>query len=1067
VNSDAVTCSATSGAFNDKNVGTGKTVTASGISLSGGSAGNYSVNTTAQTTANITKAAVTPSVTAVDKTYDGKTNATVTCSVQHLGADALGCADAAAFASPNVGPNITVNATNIYLTGGDAGNYDLTTTTATTTANITPATVTAKVTANNKIYDGNNVASIASCTVGPLFGTDSVTCSDSATFASAAVGTWTVTASGITLGGPAAGNYILPVNSATTTASITQKALTATVTASGKVYDATTAATITQCNLSGLAGTDAVTCSATSGAFNDKNVGTGKTVTASGISLSGGSAGNYSVNITAQTTANITKASVTPSVTAANKSYDGTTAATVTCSVPALLTDSLGCADAAVFSSPNVDNGITVTATNIYLTGGDSGNYDLTKTTATTIANITRAIVTAAVTANSKVYDGSNVASIASCSVTPLFGSDAVTCSGSATFAITAAGTWTVNATGITLGGPAVVNYILPVTTATATASITPKALTATVAAQDKIYNATTAATITQCNLSGVVGTDAVTCSATSGVFNDKNVGPAKTVTASGISLSGSAAGNYSVNSTAQTTANITKALATASVTGNNKVYDATTMATVTCSVSHLGDDSLGCADAAAFASPNVGAGIMVTATGLYLTGSDSGNYALTSTTASTTANITPATASVSTGNSSKYFGQGDPSPLTSATLSGFVPSDNVTASFTRETGEGVGAYHITTTLSPAGLLTNYSITNLGATFTILSASTTTTLASSLSGTAPVKVTLTATATNLSSPVPTFGSVTFWEGGNVIGSQPLAGGSASLPAFIPSLGTHVYKAVFTDSTNNFTGSSSSPSATPVVAMQGPSLNNNNYVVAINAPITVTATNSTPVTSAQWVFTGGASPVVASGTQAGNTISGTTSFTNVGIYYITLTSNDGAGGIGVVNSIDVTGTPLLGQVVVYDPTAGFVTGGGWITSAPGSFSSTSGFNPSLTGKATFGFVSKYQKGANVPTGETQFTFQLAGFDFHSTTYQWLVVSGNQAQYKGTGTINGSGAYQFLLTAKDGGNKSPGGFRIKILDANGVNVIYDNMATIAGTSDALSNTQQIGGGSITIH
>ena len=74
---------------------------------------------------------------------------------------------------------------------------------------------------------------------------------------------------------------------------------------------------------------------------------------------------------------------------------------------------------------------------------------------------------------------------------------------------------------------------------------------------------------------------------------------------------------------------------------------------------------------------------------------------------------------SVSSTNNGKYWGQSDPNPLTIASLTNFVGSDNVTASFSRAAGEAVGTYHITATLSPIGALANYTITNPGATFTI------------------------------------------------------------------------------------------------------------------------------------------------------------------------------------------------------------------------------------------------------------------------------------------------------------------------------------------------------------
>ncbi|HSK66644.1 MAG TPA: hypothetical protein VK888_06930, partial [Anaerolineales bacterium] len=110
---------------------------------------------------------------------------------------------------------------------------------------------------------------------------------------------------------------------------------------------------------------------------------------------------------------------------------------------------------------------------------------------------------------------------------------------------------------------------------------------------------------------------------------------------------------------------------------------------------------------------------------------------------------------------------------------------------------------------------------------------------------------------------------------------------------------------------------------------------------------------------------------------------------------------------------------------------------------------------ITGKATFGFVSKYRRGASVPDGNTEFQFKAGGLNFSSTSYQWLVVNqgGTNAQFKGYGTINGAGNYGFMLWATDG---SPDKFRIQIWDADTEVVVYDN-----GTD------QPIGGGSIVVH
>jgi hypothetical protein len=117
---------------------------------------------------------------------------------------------------------------------------------------------------------------------------------------------------------------------------------------------------------------------------------------------------------------------------------------------------------------------------------------------------------------------------------------------------------------------------------------------------------------------------------------------------------------------------------------------------------------------------------------------------------------------------------------------------------------------------------------------------------------------------------------------------------------------------------------------------------------------------------------------------------THSYTSAGIYDVSLTVNDGYVDSAVVKTF---------AVVVYDPSAGFVTGGGWIDSPAGAYTA----DPTLTGKATFGFVAKYQKGANVPSGNTEFQFKVGNLNFKSTSYEWLVVAGTQAIFKGVGTI----------------------------------------------------------------
>jgi hypothetical protein len=170
-----------------------------------------------------------------------------------------------------------------------------------------------------------------------------------------------------------------------------------------------------------------------------------------------------------------------------------------------------------------------------------------------------------------------------------------------------------------------------------------------------------------------------------------------------------------------------------------------------------------------------------------------------------------------------------------------------------------------------------------------------------------------------------------------------------------------------------------------------------------------------------------------------------------VYEVTFTITDSCGASG----------EGIQYIVFYDPSAGFVTGGGWINSPAGAYPAS----PLLTGKANFGFVSKYQKGQTIPTGETQFHFNAAGFKFDSDSYEWLVISGTKARYRGAGKVNGAGSYGFELTVIDGGTGSGvDKFRIKIWDQNlGNGVVYDNQMNAADGADP---TTIIGGGSIQI-
>ncbi|HET9443624.1 MAG TPA: choice-of-anchor D domain-containing protein, partial [Acidimicrobiales bacterium] len=196
-------------------------------------------------------------------------------------------------------------------------------------------------------------------------------------------------------------------------------------------------------------------------------------------------------------------------------------------------------------------------------------------------------------------------------------------------------------------------------------------------------------------------------------------------------------------------------------------------------------------------------------------------------------------------------------------------------------------------------------------------------------------------------------------------------------------------------------------------------------VTVSAPFTDAGANDTHTCSVAWGDGAGTAGTVAAGA-----CSATHTYTGPGIHTVVVTVTDDDGGAG---------TGVLQYVVVYDPKGGFVTGGGWIDSPPGAYTP----DPAFTGHASFGFVAKYLRG--VPAGSTEFTFQAADLDFRSTAYEWLVVSGPKAAFRGSGTVDGAGGYGFLLTAHDGQLNGGGGadrFRMKIWDAATGVVLYDN-------------------------
>ncbi|WP_304062759.1 YDG domain-containing protein [Pedobacter glucosidilyticus] len=723
VNGDVFTTANTTATFNNKNVGNNKTVSISGISISGTDALNYTVNTSTTTTAAITARTLAVTATATDKTYDGTTIATVTLADNRVNGDILTTANTTAtFNNKNVGSNKTVSIAGISISGTDAGNYTVNTTT-TATADITARTLAVTATATNKTYDGTTTATVT-FSDNRVSGDVLTATYTTAKFDNKNVGTGkAVSVSGISISGTDAGNYTANAT-ASTTAAITAKPLTVTATGINKEYDANTTATVTLSDnrING----DVLTTAYTAATFNNKNVGTGKAVSVSGISISGTDASNYTVNTSTTTTAAITAKLLTVTATGINKEYDANTTATVTLGDNRITGDVLTAAyTTATFNDKNVGTGKAISVSGISISGTDAGNYTV-NTTASTIANITAKALLISATGINKEYDANNTATV-SLGDNRITGDVLTAAYTTATFDNKNVGTGkAVSVSGITISGADAGNYTANTTTTT-TAAITAKLLTVSATGINKEYDANNTATVSLED-NRITG-DVLTAAYTTATFNNKNVGTGKSVAVSGISISGTDAGNYTVNTTASTTANITAKALLVSATGINKEYDANTTATVSLGDNRIAGDVFTAAyTTATFNNKNVGTGKAVSVSGISIGGTDAGNYTVNASTSTTAAITAKALLVTATGINKEY----DANNTATVTLSdNRITGDVLTAAYTTATfdnknvgnnktvsisgisisGTDAGNYTVNTTTSTTAAITRKALT--------------------------------------------------------------------------------------------------------------------------------------------------------------------------------------------------------------------------------------------------------------------------------------------------------------------------------------------------------------------
>ena len=377
------------------------------------------------------------------------------------------------------------------------GKYTTNTGTATVTVNPKAVTVSG-ITANDKVYDGTTNAGLdySAVTLGGVLENDTLTVTATGTMESADVGEKKVTISNLTLGGDSAANYVLAEsgNQTETTATITAKEVTATITPNGGTYGSVTAAAA---ELSGAVDGEnvPVTLTYTGNGYNDTAVPVNAgsyTVTAS--------IANSNYTLTGNTTADfvITPKAVTVSgITANDKVYDGTTNAVLDYSNAQfdgiLENDKLTVAAKGMFEKAEAGKQ-NVAISDLKLGGDSAANYVLAESgnQIETTATITAKQITVSITPNGGIY-GETITP-ATVTANDVVGEDApeitLTYTGTAndgteyngTTLPTKAGTYTIKASTTNA------NYTLDANTATAEFTVAKRGATVTPDNKSKVY---------------------------------------------------------------------------------------------------------------------------------------------------------------------------------------------------------------------------------------------------------------------------------------------------------------------------------------------------------------------------------------------------------------------------------------------------------------------------------------------------------------------------------------------------------------------------------------------------
>ncbi|TWU48137.1 beta strand repeat-containing protein [Rubripirellula reticaptiva] len=567
------------------------------LTASGGTSQlGYAINGYSGGTLTVNQKPISVPVVVDNKVYDGSTTAQMNATSSGVVAtDVVTIGGTATFANKNVGTGKTVNITGLNLTGTDAANYSLASTTDTSTADITPLSINVTgLTGENKVYDGTTLAALSgTATTAPIVGDDlQVVGSAIASFADKNVGTSkSIVVSGLSLAGDDANNYNI-IQPSGLAADITPAPLTIIANNDAKF--------VTKMDLAGYAGASYrgfvagedisnLTGSLSvlrSGIGSDESAG----IYADALAASGWSSSNYDITYvtgdytivpadqllvrfdnssstygdllglqllsaqymdTSETVHTLTPTSAVNGHYAFDDGVGGTAAFDVVLDGSSLSTSNYTNAGAFALGMENLD----VTSGNFSNSVSIVGNH-----------TVNRAAINVSASGVSKTYEGNTAMVNLSLDQTGDVNGDVLTLNGQGSYADRHAGTGLAYTVGnLELGGTDANNYYLTVgSTFTANDGvITPKNVTITAPPVAKVYDGNTNSVATTPQLQafttalGITGDSVASITLT---YDDKNVGTDKTLTASNIAINdGNGGGNYNITFTDNADSSITR----------------------------------------------------------------------------------------------------------------------------------------------------------------------------------------------------------------------------------------------------------------------------------------------------------------------------------------------------------------------------------------------------------------------------------------------------------------------------------------------------------------------------